>query len=73
MWRQTLKSKRFKLSRTKIKYLECKFGDVMYEVDMGARFYTRVIPKRESLRYLGSLIQESEKIDDDVTHNIGAA
>jgi len=27
VWRQTLKSKGFKLSRTKTEYLECKFSD----------------------------------------------
>uniref|UniRef100_A0A1S3ZQJ6 Reverse transcriptase domain-containing protein n=2 Tax=Nicotiana TaxID=4085 RepID=A0A1S3ZQJ6_TOBAC len=31
VWRQMLESKGFKLNRSKIKYLECKFSDGMYE------------------------------------------
>ena len=31
IWRQTLDSKGFWLSRTKTEYLECKFGDVSQE------------------------------------------
>ena len=31
VWRQTLESKGFRLSRSKTKYLECKFNDVRLE------------------------------------------
>ncbi|KAG5620557.1 hypothetical protein H5410_005775 [Solanum commersonii] len=31
VWRQTIESKGFRPSRTKTKYLECKFNDVTYE------------------------------------------
>ncbi|XP_070050175.1 uncharacterized protein [Nicotiana tomentosiformis] len=37
VWRQTLESKGFKLSRTKTKYLECKFSDASGEADMDVR------------------------------------
>ena len=31
IWRQTLESKGFWLSRTKMEYLECKFSDISQE------------------------------------------
>ncbi|KAF3643813.1 putative transcription initiation factor iib [Capsicum annuum] len=34
IWRQTLESKRFRLSRIKTEYLECKFSDVSQEYDV---------------------------------------
>ncbi|XP_075099340.1 uncharacterized protein LOC142176155 [Nicotiana tabacum] len=69
VWRQTLESKGFKLSRTKTEYLECKFSEVTQEADMGD---THVIPRRESFKYSGSIIQGNREIDKDVTYRIGA-
>ena len=31
VWRQTLESKGFRLSRSKMEYLECKFSDSRHE------------------------------------------
>ncbi|KAL3368566.1 hypothetical protein AABB24_009429, partial [Solanum stoloniferum] len=73
VWRQTLESKGFRLSRTKTEYLGCKFSDALDEADGDVRLATQIIPKKESFKYLGSVIQESGDIDDDVTHRIGAA
>ncbi|KAG5611191.1 hypothetical protein H5410_022472, partial [Solanum commersonii] len=47
--------------------------DVVEEADMEVRLATQIIPKRESFKYLGSVIQGSGDIDDDVTHHIGVA
>ncbi|KAG5615078.1 hypothetical protein H5410_014902 [Solanum commersonii] len=58
VWRQALESKGFMLSRTKIEYLRCKFSDVVEEADA---------------EYLGSVIQGSGDIDEDVTHRIRVA
>ncbi|KAG5582110.1 hypothetical protein H5410_052737 [Solanum commersonii] len=69
VWRQALESKGFRLSRTKTEYLRCKFSDVVEEADTKEV----VIPKRESFKYLGSVIQGSGDIDEDVTHRIGVA
>ncbi|XP_070011359.1 uncharacterized protein [Nicotiana sylvestris] len=71
IWCHTLESKGFKLSRTKTEYLECKFSSVTGEADMVARLDSQVIPKRESFKYLGSIIQGDGEIDGDVTHRIG--
>ncbi|KAG5584745.1 hypothetical protein H5410_045179 [Solanum commersonii] len=73
VWRQTLESKGFRLSRTKIEYLGCKFSDALDETDGEVRLATQIIPKKESFKYLGSVIQGSGDIDDDVTHRIGVA
>lgn len=34
VWRPTLKSKGFKLTRTNTEYLECMFSDLSYEADI---------------------------------------
>ncbi|XP_019257170.1 PREDICTED: uncharacterized protein LOC109235491 [Nicotiana attenuata] len=70
VWRQTLESKGFKLSRTKTEYLECKFSNGTKEKDMEVRLDTQVIPKRGSFKYLGSIIQGNGEIDEYVTHRI---
>ncbi|XP_060194993.1 uncharacterized protein LOC132624192 [Lycium barbarum] len=72
VWRQTLESKGFKLSKTKTEYLECKFSDGSQVEDEDVQLDTQVIPKKESFKYLGSIIQGTGEIDDDVTHRIGA-
>nr|XP_016469921.1 PREDICTED: uncharacterized protein LOC107792243 [Nicotiana tabacum] len=72
VWRHTLESKGFKLSRTKTEYLECKFSGVTQEAGGDVRLDTQVIPKRESFKYLGSIVQMNGEIDEDVTHCIGA-
>ncbi|KAG5614785.1 hypothetical protein H5410_014609 [Solanum commersonii] len=41
--------------------------------EVEVRLATQIIPKRESFKYLGSVIQGSGDIDDDVTHRIGVA
>lgn len=66
--RQTLESKRFRLIRTKTKYLECKFSDVMPKDDVEVRLDTHVIQKIRSFKYLGSIIQGDGQIDKDFTH-----
>nr|XP_009758690.1 PREDICTED: uncharacterized protein LOC104211347 [Nicotiana sylvestris]XP_016444014.1 PREDICTED: uncharacterized protein LOC107769322 [Nicotiana tabacum] len=72
VWRQTLESKGFKLSRSKPEYLEYKFSDGKHEEEVEVRIGTQVIPKRHSFKYLGSIIQGNGEIYEDVTHRIGA-
>lgn len=50
VWKQTLKSKGFSLSRTKIDYLECKFSDVIQKVGMEVRLDSQIIPKRGNFK-----------------------
>nr|XP_009608639.1 uncharacterized protein LOC104102593 [Nicotiana tomentosiformis]XP_016440519.1 PREDICTED: uncharacterized protein LOC107766283 [Nicotiana tabacum] len=72
VWRRTLESKGFKLSRTKIEYLECNFSDVTREEDVELRLDSRVIPKKWSFKHLRSIISSNGEIDEDVTHRIRA-
>ncbi|XP_070002811.1 uncharacterized protein [Nicotiana sylvestris] len=71
VWRQTLESKGFKLSRSKTEYVECKLSDATQEEDEDVRLESQVIPKRESFKYLGYIIQGNGEIDEDITHRIG--
>ncbi|KAG5574145.1 hypothetical protein H5410_063911 [Solanum commersonii] len=43
------------------------------EANVEVRLATQIIPKKESFKYLGSVIQGSGDIDDDFTHRIGVA
>ncbi|XP_070045018.1 uncharacterized protein [Nicotiana tomentosiformis] len=72
VWRQTLESKGFKLSRTKTEYLDCKFSDSTHEAKVDVKLDTQVIPKNDSFKYLGFVIQSNGEIDEDITHRIGA-
>ncbi|XP_009773151.1 uncharacterized protein [Nicotiana sylvestris] len=71
VWRQTLESKGFKLSRSKTDYLECKFSDERHEEEVEVKIDSQVIPKRDRFKYLGSIIQGEGEIDEYVTHRIG--
>ncbi|XP_070011493.1 uncharacterized protein [Nicotiana sylvestris] len=72
VWRQTLESKGFKLSRTKTEYLECKFSGETQRGEGEVRLDSQVIPGRRSFKYFGSIIQGDGEIVEDVTHRIGA-
>ncbi|XP_070030741.1 uncharacterized protein [Nicotiana sylvestris] len=72
VWRQALESKGFKLIRTKTEYLECKYRSENQGGEGDVRLDSQVIPRRESFKYLGSIIQGDGEIDKYVTHRIGA-
>lgn len=55
LWRQTLKTKIFRLSKSKIEYMYFDFSK------------TQEVSK---FKYLESIIQDDEEINDDVTHKI---
>ena len=52
LWRQTLESKGFRLSRTKTEYMRCDFSGVGGE-DGDVRLEGQIVPNRETFRYLG--------------------
>ena len=72
VWRQTLESKGFRLSRSKTEYIECKFNDLGQEDKLVVRLDSQVVCRRNSFKYLGSLIQGNGEIDEDISHRIGA-
>ena len=72
VWRQTLESRGFRLSKAKTKYVECKFSK------QGIRDYSIVIldgqgiPMSIYFEHLGSIIQKDEEINSDVNYRIQA-
>jgi hypothetical protein len=71
LWRQTLESKGFRISRTKTEYMRCDFGTTISE-DGDVSLGGPVVPKKDTFRYLGSMLQRDGDIDEDVSHRIKA-
>ncbi|KAF3680620.1 hypothetical protein FXO37_03240 [Capsicum annuum] len=71
VWRQTLESKGFRLSRSKAEYMECKFNDLRQEDELVVRLDSQVVCRRDSFKYLRSLIQGNNEIDEDISPLIG--
>ncbi|KAF3620546.1 Phosphatidylinositol/phosphatidylcholine transfer protein SFH12 [Capsicum annuum] len=71
VWRQTLESKRSRLSRSKTEYLECKFSDLRQKDDVVVRLDSQDVCKQDRFKYLGYMIQGNDEIDEDVTNRIG--
>ena len=71
LWRQTLESKGFRLSRTKTEYMMCGFSTTSCEEEE-ASLDGQVVPRKDTFRYLGSILQEDGGIDEDVNHRIKA-
>ena len=65
LWRQTLESKGFRVSRTKIEYMRCDFGRATHEEgDMSLE--GQVVPTNDTFCYLGSMLQKDGDVDVDV-------
>lgn len=71
VWRHTLESKGFTLSRTKTEYMKCGFSGVHSE-DGAVNLDGQIVPKKDTFRYLGSMLQNDGGIDEDVSHRIRA-
>jgi hypothetical protein len=66
LWKYTLESKGFRLSRTKIEYMMCVFSATRHEDG------DVTLDGKESFQYLGSMLQKDGDIDEDVGHRISA-
>ena len=71
LWRKTLETKGFRLSRTKTEYMRCGFSDERSE-DGDVSLDGLTVPKKDTFRYLGSILQSDGNIDADVSHRIKA-
>ena len=71
LWRRTLESKGFRLSRTKTEYMMCDFSATMHEGG-DVSLDGQVVPQKDTFRYLGSMLQKDGDIDEDVRHRISA-
>jgi hypothetical protein len=68
-WRRTLEAKGFRLSRSKKEYIKCDFSATT-QGEGDVRLDGQVVPKKDTFRYLGSMLQKDEDIDEDVSHRI---
>jgi hypothetical protein len=66
-----LEAKCFMLSRSKIDYMNCDFSVTTQEEDV--RPDGHVVPKKNTFRYLVSMLQKDGDTDEDVSHRIKAA
>jgi hypothetical protein len=69
LWRRTLEEKSFRLSRSKTEYMKCDFSATTQEEE-DVRLDGQVVPKKDTFRYLGSILQKDGDIDEDVSHRI---
>ena len=51
LWRETLESKGFRLSRTKTKYIRCDFGTTTREEE-DISLKGQVVPRNDTFRYI---------------------
>jgi len=70
LWRQTLESRDFRLSRTKTEYMECKFSKQGIEDYSIVILDGQKIPMSSHFKYLGSIIQKDGGINSDINHRI---
>jgi hypothetical protein len=69
LWRRTLEEKGFRLSRSKTEYMQCDFSATTQE-EGDVRLDGQVVPKKDTFRYLGSMLQKDGDIDEDLSHRI---
>jgi hypothetical protein len=65
-----LEAKDFRLSRSKTEYIKCDFSATTQEGDV--RLDGQVVLKKNTFRYIGSMLQKDGDIDEDVSHRIKA-
>ena len=66
LWRETLESKGFTLSRTKTEYMRCDFDTTTREEE-DINLEGQVVPRKDTFQYLGSMLQRDGDIDEDVS------
>uniref|UniRef100_A0A0A9HNU0 Reverse transcriptase domain-containing protein n=1 Tax=Arundo donax TaxID=35708 RepID=A0A0A9HNU0_ARUDO len=70
LWRQTLESKGFRLSRTKTEYIRCGFSATRHEEQVEVSLDRQVVPQKDTFRYLRSMLQKDGDINEDVSYRI---
>jgi hypothetical protein len=71
LWKEALESKGFRISRTKTEYMMCDLSMTGHE-DGVVSLDGQVVSKKETFRYLGSMLHKDGDIDEDVRHKISA-
>jgi hypothetical protein len=62
LWRQTLESKGFRLSRTKTEYMRCDFGGAAQE-EGDVSLEGQIVSKKDTFRYLGDILMRTLAIE----------
>ncbi|VFQ61992.1 unnamed protein product [Cuscuta campestris] len=73
LWHLALETKRFRISRNKTEYMECRFSGQETKSELDVRIDSHLVPKVDMFRYLGSVIQADGELDEDVGHRVGVA
>jgi hypothetical protein len=66
-----LKAKCFRLCKPKTGYIKCDFSATTQEEE-DVRLDGQVVPKKDTFRYLGLILQKDGDIDEDLSHRIKA-
>lgn len=66
----SLETKGFRLSKTKTEYMRCDIDTTTHEKYVSLE--GQVVPRKNTLRYLGSMLQRDQDIDENVSHKIKA-
>jgi hypothetical protein len=69
LWKHTLESKGFRLSRTKTEYMICVFSATTHQ-DGDVTLDGQLLARKESFWYLGSMLQKNGDIDEDIRRKI---
>jgi Reverse transcriptase (RNA-dependent DNA polymerase) len=72
LWRSTLESKGFRVSRSKTEYMECEFSDARLRETCIVNMLGQEVPKKDVFKYLGSILHKRGDVDEDVSHRIQA-
>jgi hypothetical protein len=56
-------------SRSKMEYMKCDLSSTTQE-EGDVRLDGQMVPKKDTFRYLGSMLQKDGDIDEDVSHRI---
>jgi hypothetical protein len=64
-----LEAKDFRLSSSKTEYMKCDFNATMQE-ERDVRLDGQVVLKKDTFRYLRSMLQKNGDIDEDLSHRI---
>ena len=67
-----MESKGFKLSRSKTEYMKCEFDTTRKGDQEAVNMLGHEVPKKDTFRYLGSILHKEGGIDEDVSHRIRA-
>lgn len=69
-WRETLKNKRLKISRTKTEYMKSVFNENNQTNSENVFLGIESLPKTDSFKYLASMLHKNGGIKTDIDHRI---